>query len=177
MSWRGGFRKADGCPWSARGRVAPRVSYARQEYCRARGESRASPTIRPCMLPPHWRGAAAQDREGRRRSSLTPIKNKAAKREAHGLPWASLFARPLKKRRQATEPPAFSILCGCAAPPHPPCRSEATERARRPPEAGNRAHIPRAIASREAMLWQGCRLSPSELGRNPPRLVLGNFVA
>ena len=50
-------------------------------------------------------------------------------------------------------------------------------RGRRPPEAGNRAHIPRAIASREAMLWQGCRLSPSELERNPPRLVLGNFVA
>ena len=39
------------------------------------------------------------------------------------------------------------------------------ERARRPPEAGNRAHIPRAIASREAMLWQGCSLSPSSLGR------------
>ena len=50
-------------------------------------------------------------------------------------------------------------------------------RGRRPPEAGNRAHIPRAIASREAMLWQGCRLSPSELERNPPRLVLGNSVA
>ena len=39
------------------------------------------------------------------------------------------------------------------------------ERARRPPKAENRAHIPRAIASREAMLWQGCSLSPSELER------------
>ncbi len=39
------------------------------------------------------------------------------------------------------------------------------ERARRPPKAENRAHIPRAIASREAMLWQGCSLSPRELGR------------
>ena len=37
--------------------------------------------------------------------------------------------------------------------------------ARRPPKAGNRAHIPRAIASREAMLWQGCSLSPRELER------------
>ena len=45
------------------------------------------------------------------------------------------------------------------------------ERARRPPKAGNRAHIPRAIASREAMLWQGCSLSPSELERKPPRSV------
>ena len=27
------------------------------------------------------------------------------------------------------------------------------------------------------MLWQGCSLSPSELERNPPRLVLGNSVA
>ena len=46
-----------------------------------------------------------------------------------------------------------------------------TERARRPPTAGNRAHIPRAIASREAMLWQGCSLSPRELERKPPRSV------
>ena len=38
-----------------------------------------------------------------------------------------------------------------------------TEMARRPPKAENRAHIPRAIASREAMLWQGCSLSPREL--------------
>ena len=45
------------------------------------------------------------------------------------------------------------------------------ERARRPPEAENRAHIPRAIASREVMLWQGCRLPPSELERKPPRSV------
>ena len=45
------------------------------------------------------------------------------------------------------------------------------ERARRPPKAENRAHIPRAIASREAMLWQGCSLSPSELERKPPRSV------
>ena len=46
-----------------------------------------------------------------------------------------------------------------------------TERARRPPEAENRAHIPRAIASREAMLWQGCSLSPRELERKAPRSV------
>ena len=46
-----------------------------------------------------------------------------------------------------------------------------TERARRPPEAENRAHIPRAIASREAMLWQGCSLSPSGLERKSPRSV------
>ena len=45
------------------------------------------------------------------------------------------------------------------------------ERARRPPKAGNRAHIPRAIASREAMLWQGCSLSPRELERKPLRSV------
>ena len=45
------------------------------------------------------------------------------------------------------------------------------ERARRPPEAENRAHIPRAIASREAMLWQGCSLSPRELERKAPRSV------
>ena len=45
------------------------------------------------------------------------------------------------------------------------------ERARRPPKAENRAHIPRAIASREAMLWQGCSLSPSELERKAPRSV------
>ena len=45
------------------------------------------------------------------------------------------------------------------------------ERARRPPKAGNRAHIPRAIASREAMLWQGCSLSPRELERKAPRSV------
>ena len=45
------------------------------------------------------------------------------------------------------------------------------ERARRPPEAENRAHIPRAIASREAMLWQGCNLSPRELERKAPRSV------
>ena len=47
-----------GRTWSARGRVAPRLSYSRQDSCRARGESRASPTLRPCMLPPHGRGAA-----------------------------------------------------------------------------------------------------------------------
>ena len=46
-----------------------------------------------------------------------------------------------------------------------------TERARRPPEAENRAHIPRAIASREAMLWQGCSLSPRGLERKAPRSV------
>ena len=46
------------------------------------------------------------------------------------------------------------------------------ERARRPPKAENRAHIPRAIASREAMLWQGCSLSPRELERKAPRSVL-----
>ena len=46
-----------------------------------------------------------------------------------------------------------------------------TERARRPPEAENRAHIPRAIASREAMLWQGCSLSPRELERKASRSV------
>ena len=46
-----------------------------------------------------------------------------------------------------------------------------TERARRPPKAENRAHIPRAIASREAMLWQGCSLSPRELERKAPRSV------
>ena len=45
------------------------------------------------------------------------------------------------------------------------------ERARRPPKAENRAHIPRAIASREAMLWQGCSLSPRELERKAPRSV------
>ena len=45
------------------------------------------------------------------------------------------------------------------------------ERARRPPEAENRAHIPRAIASREAMLWQGCSLSPRELEQKSPRSV------
>ena len=45
------------------------------------------------------------------------------------------------------------------------------ERARRPPEAESRAHIPRAIASREAMLWQGCSLSPRELERKAPRSV------
>ena len=45
------------------------------------------------------------------------------------------------------------------------------ERARRPPKAENRAHIPRAIASREAMLWQGCNLSPRELERKAPRSV------
>ena len=43
--------------------------------------------------------------------------------------------------------------------------------ARRPPKAENRAHIPRAIASREAMLWQGCSLSPRELERKAPRSV------
>ena len=54
---------------------------------------------------------------------------------------------------------------------HTKCRvrsagaESARKRTRRPPEAGNRAHIPRAIASREAMLWQGCSLSPSELER------------
>jgi len=46
-----------------------------------------------------------------------------------------------------------------------------TEMARRPPKAENRAHIPRAIASREAMLWQGCSLSPRELERKAPRSV------
>ena len=50
-------------------------------------------------------------------------------------------------------------------------RGKSTERARRPPEAENRAHIPRAIASREAMLWQGCSLSPRELERKAPRSV------
>ena len=45
------------------------------------------------------------------------------------------------------------------------------ERARRPPKAENRAHIPRAIASREAMLWQGCSLSPRGLERKAPRSV------
>ena len=45
------------------------------------------------------------------------------------------------------------------------------ERARRPPKAENRAHIPRAIASREAMLWQGCSLPPSKLELKPPRSV------
>ena len=46
----------------------------------------------------------------------------------------------------------------CTQPPSAaPRRGKSTERARRPPEAENRAHIPRAIASREAMLWQGCR--------------------
>ena len=46
-----------------------------------------------------------------------------------------------------------------------------TEMARRPPKAENRAHIPRAIASRDAMLWQGCSLSPRELERKAPRSV------
>ena len=50
-------------------------------------------------------------------------------------------------------------------------------RGRRPPEAGNRAHIPRAIASREAMHWQGCSFSASLLSRETPRSVLGGFAA
>ena len=50
-------------------------------------------------------------------------------------------------------------------------------RGRRPPEAENRAHIPRAIASREAMLWQGCSFSASLLRRKAPRSVLGGFAA
>ena len=97
--------------------------------------------------------------------------------------------------RQATEPPAFSIfprparlaeptltdpnrlystlprLFAIAPPKAGAALLPRTEMARRPPEAGNRAHIPRAIASREAMLWQGCSLSPRELERKAPRSV------
>ena len=70
-------------------------------------------------------------------------------------------------RHYSTLPRLFAIAppkAGAALLPR-------TERARRPPEAENRAHIPRAIASREAMLWQGCSLSPRELERKAPRSV------
>ena len=50
-------------------------------------------------------------------------------------------------------------------------------RGRRPPEAENRAHIPRAIASREAMPWQGCRFGANSFGTEPPRSVLGICTA
>ena len=102
---------------------------------------------------------------------------------------------PVSRKRQATEPPAFSIfprparlaeptltdpnrlystlprLFAIAPPKAGAALLPRTEMARRPPEAGNRAHIPRAIASREAMLWQGCSLSPRELERKAPRSV------
>ena len=59
-------------------------------------------------------------------------------------------------------------------PPASPRRGNVPmDRGRRPPEAENRAHIPRAIASREAMLWQGCSFSASLLSRKAPRSVLG----
>ena len=61
-------------------------------------------------------------------------------------------------------------LTRAIGPPRP-AGAKSTERARRPPKAENRAHIPRAIASREAMLWQGCNLSPRELERKAPRSV------
>ena len=70
-------------------------------------------------------------------------------------------------RLYSTLPRLFAIVPpkACAA------NMPRTEMARRPPEAENRAHIPRAIASREAMLWQGCSLSPRELERKAPRSV------
>ena len=70
-------------------------------------------------------------------------------------------------RLYSTLPRLFAI----APPKAGAANMPRTEMARRPPEAGNRAHIPRAIASREAMLWQGCSLSPRELERKAPRSV------
>ena len=73
----------------------------------------------------------------------------------------------LSNRLYSTLPRLFAIAppkAGAALLPR-------TEMARRPPKAENRAHIPRAIASREAMLWQGCSLSPRELERKAPRSV------
>ena len=62
-------------------------------------------------------------------------------------------------------------LFGVAPPKAGAANVPRMERARRPPKAENRTHIPRAIASREAMLWQGCSLSPRELERKAPRSV------
>ena len=70
-------------------------------------------------------------------------------------------------RLYSTLPRLFAI----APPKAGAANMPRTEMARRPPEAENRAHIPRAIASREAMLWQGCSLSPRELERKAPRSV------
>ena len=70
-------------------------------------------------------------------------------------------------RLYSTLPRRFAI----APPKAGAANMPRTERARRPPEAENRAHIPRAIASREAMLWQGCSLSPRGLERKAPRSV------
>ena len=78
-------------------------------------------------------------------------------------PWSNR----LSNRLYSTLPRLFAI----APPKAGAANVPRMERARRPPKAGNRAHIPRAIASREAMLWQGCRLPPSELERKPPRSV------
>ena len=88
-----------GRTWSARGRVAPRLSYARQSDRRARGESRASPTIRPLcgFAPARWmrrRGAAAQDREGR---------------QARIRSWACRRQRPFSER---TRPRPLSGIPG-----------------------------------------------------------------
>ena len=108
-----------GRTWSARGRVAPRLSYARQSDRRARGESRASPTIRPCMLPPHGRGAAVSAPWTvlrtvlRTRRSRTRSRRQAGKNQVLGLPPAASFfganssETAFRDSRNASTPPRW----------------------------------------------------------------------